>query len=90
MFVHCLKLCQIPGRPWLPCPWFFTLSCSALCVQHSKEVTSLYFPLVPHSWIFSLAREFVSPCQPSESSSSWAVALSPGLSAPDYPQEGIS
>ena len=86
MFVHCLKLCQIPGRLRLSRPQFslfFTLSCSAPCGQQSKEVTSLYFPLVPHSWIFSLAREFLSHCQPSESSSSWAVALSPGLNAQD-------
>ena len=85
MLVYCLKLCQIPGRHWHPCPRFslyFTRSCSEPCGQQIKEVTCLYSPLVPHAWIFSLAREFLSPCQPCESSSSWAVALSPGLSAP--------
>ena len=85
MFVHCLRFCQLPGRPWVP-PWFslfFTLSCSSSCRQQSKEVTSLYCPQVPHTWIFSPAMEFLSPCQPSKSSSSWAVALSPGLSAQD-------
>ena len=85
MLVYCLKLWQIPGRHWPPCPRFplyFTLSCSVPCGQQSKEVTCLYSLLVPHAWIFSLAREFLSPCQPSESSSSWAVALSTGLSAP--------
>ena len=83
MLVYCLKLWQIPGRHWPPCPRFplyFTLSCSVPCGQQSKEVTCLYSLLVPHAWIFSLAREFLSPCQPSTSSSSWAVALSPGLS----------
>ena len=83
MFVHCLKLCQLLGRPCHP-PWlslFFTLSWSSACREQSKEVTSLYSSHVPHAWIFSLAREFLSPCQPSKSSRSWAVALTSGLSA---------
>ena len=85
MFVHCPRFCQLPGRPWAPPLFslFFTLSCSSSCGQQSKEVTSLYCPHVPHTWIFSPAREFLSPCQPSTGSSSCAVALSPGLRAQD-------
>ena len=85
MFVHCLKPCQLLGR--LPAP---TL---VLTVLHPRLVitletakqrshSSLFCPHhIPHTWIFSLAREFLSPFQPSTSSSSWAVVLSPGLSA---------
>ena len=45
MFVHCLRFCQLPGRPWAT-PWFslfFTLSCSS--PEDSKAKTSL--PSIP-------------------------------------------
>ena len=83
MFVHCLKLCQLPGRP-CPTAWFslfFTISWSSPCGKQSKEVSSIYSSHNPHAWIFSLALEFLFPYQSGKSSSSWAVALSPGLSA---------
>ena len=44
MFVHCLKLCQLPGRLCHP-SWFslfLTLSRSSPYRQQSKEVTPLY------------------------------------------------
>ena len=45
MFVHCLRFCQLSGRPWAT-PWFslfFTLSCSS--PADSKAKTSL--PSIP-------------------------------------------
>ena len=39
MFVHCLKLCQLLGRPWAT-SWFslfFTLSCSSPAESKAKK-----------------------------------------------------
>ena len=85
MFVHCLKLCQLLGRQ--PAPTLvLTVLHPRLVITLQKAKQRSHSPLfhphhIPHTWIFSVAREFLSPCQPSTCSSSWAVALSPGLSA---------
>ena len=68
MFVHCLKLCQLPGRPCPP-PWFslyFILGRSSPCRQQSKESTLLYSSYIPHTWIFSLTWKLLSPTSPAK------------------------
>lgn len=86
MFFHCLKLCQLLGRLCSPPTLVLTVFHPRLVITLQTAKQRSHSPLfcphhVPHTWIFSLAREFLYPCQPSTSSSSCAVALSPGLSA---------
>ena len=88
MFVHCLKLCQLPDRPWPP-------PCLVLTVLHPRLVICLHTAkLRSHSPLFtprSTRLDLLTcwgiplPLPAQKSSSSWTVVLSPGLSAHQLP-----
>ena len=97
--VRCLRwglLCKVLGRPWGPLFSHFALHPKLLipCGRQSKEVTSPCAPHVPHAWIFSPARKFLSPCQPSESSGMKVLAAglwpcARGCPHTTHPRDGV-